>query len=522
MKKSVKLLTAALLAGAATFVASCGTGGESSSLGSDEQVGTASLSVAVKFPNGITPQYIDNDIQCIEVSYYKGTVERHVVLTPENPTGTIENIVPGRAKIEVRATDAYYQDNDTGEFYCEGNEMDFVRVFAELKDGMNNLVTTLISPARWVIVDNNDEPVEIVFNKIKTDSTERISAFDISKWYTGGPYYASLDFNKPSGKSWYSVEFRGNDLYADNDSELGYGCTSEKCVTEGFYLNQFVGPDTSKNAFETEPVALAPVQVGNDMLHREFWIMGTKPLYGEQFIEDGENYDITRTFKAIQADNTDIIEDFESRFGYTKVVDATHMEGSILEILEKEKSVEVTCSTDKDGNNVIGCPEGLANHIPDMNNNGGMDNDMFGGNDQTFDNDNYSGNDMTGGNDMVGDNDNFGGNDQVGPQSINIAAIDDNDCYRDVNVIEQEVINYLNSPFAYCEPIPTTPFYCDYNMDGVINDNDDINGDGFVNDNDNYYIIIRTTTLTDVCVYPFRAKAEKIPPKEINVYIQNK
>ena len=524
MRKSIKLLSAALLAGAATFVASCGTGGESSSLGSDEQVGTASLSVAVKFPNGITPQYIDNDIQCIEVSYYRGMVERHVVLTPDNPTGTIENIVPGRARIEVRATDAYYQDNDTGEVYCEGNEMDFVKVFAEIKEGVNNLVTTLIAPAKWKLVDNNDEPVEIVFNKIKTDSTERISSFNIMTWSMEGPHYASLDFTKPAGVSSYKVAFKGNDMYVDNDLE--YGCvSSDTCITEGLYFNQFIGPDISKNAFETEPVALAPVQVGNDMLHREFWIMGTKPMYDEMPDEFEDN--VIRTFKAIQADNTDIIQDFENRFGYTKVSDATHMEGAIIEILEKGKNVDIVCSLDKDGNNIIDCPPALTNNMPDMDNdgyndNGGSDNDMFGGNDQTFDNDNYSGNDMTGGNDMIGDNDNFGGNDQIGPSSIDIAAIDDNDCYRDVNVIEQEVVDYLNSPFAYCEPIPTTPFYCDYNMDGVINDNDDINGDGFVNDNDNYYIIRRTTTLTDVCVYPFRAKAEKLPETIGNITIQNK
>ena len=512
MKKSIKLLSLALLAGAATSLMSCGTGGESSSLGSEDQIGTASLSVAVKFPNSdIVPQYIDNDIKCIEVSYYRGMIERHVVLTPDNPTGTIDNIVPGKARIEVRATDNYYQDNDTGDTYCEGTTMDFVKIAADLKEGINNLVTTLVAPARWVIVDDNDQPINIVFNKIKTDSTESISAFDITTWEMGEPEYASLDFTKPAGTSWYKVSFKGNDLYVDNDSNPEYGCASpNECITEGIYLNQFVGPDISKNAFETQPITLAPVQIGNDMLHREFWIMGTKPLYDEQFVEEGDG--ITRTFKAVQADNTDIIEDFENRFGYTKIADATHMQGTILEILEKGKNVEIICSTDKEGNNVIDCPPALANMTPGMDNdnyNGGPDNDMFGGND------------MTGGNDMVGDNDNFGGNDQVGPQSINVAAIDNDDCYRGVNVIEQETVDYLHSPFVYCEPIPTTPFYCDYNMDGVVNDNDDINGDGFVNDNDNYYITRRMITLTDVCVYPFKAKAIKIPQTLGNVTIQN-
>ncbi len=496
MKKGIKLLSAALLVSAAGFIAACGTGGESSSLENEELLGTASLSVAVKFPKrDIAPQYIDNDIRCIEVNYHKGIVNKHLVLTSDNPRGVIDNIVPGKAIIKVRATDHYEQDNNTGETYCVGNDMDFVKVFADIKEGENNLITTLIAPAQWKIVDENDQPKNIVFNKIKTDSTESISAFNITK--PEGPHIMSIDFTRPSGISFYKVEFIGNDMNTDNDAE--YGCVSpNSCITEGKYLNQFMGPDTSENAFGTEPVALAPVHVGNDMFHREFWIMGMKPMYDEEFLENG----VIKSFKALQADNTDIIEDFENRFGYTKVVDANHMQGTIIEILEKGKNKEIICSTDKEGNNVIDCPQGLMNYLSSM------DNDEHTRN---FDND------MNGGNEVVEDNDNFRGNNPPAPASIKTVAIDNDNCYRDVNVIEQETVDYLHIPFANCESTR-----CDYNMDGKINDNDDINRDGDVNDNDNYYIIKRTTTLTDVCVYPFRAKAEKIEYPTLNLYIQNK
>ncbi len=481
MKKRFKLLGMALLTGTAGLIFSCGTGGETVSVNEENSIGTASITVGVKFPENISPQYIDNDVRCVEVSYTRDGTFKSLVLTPDNPVGTIEDIIPGRAMIHVMATDTYSQDNDGT--YCEGNVLDSVNVLADIKEGTNRLVTTLISPAKWLLVDESDNPKPIVFNKIKQDALEKLESFNVVSTESEISFQ-SLDFRKPSGISTYKVAFIGNDFYVDNDNGEDYGCaTPEQCITEGLYFNQFTGPDSSKNAFETDSVRLSPVQIGNDTYERKFFIFGVRPMYDSMMYDDMEKFS---EFKAIQSDNTDVINDFESRFDYTKVVDATHMEGTILEIVEKGKRIDKVCSLDKEGTNLIDCPVNMP------------DNDMFG--------------------DFDGNRPPVPASITIRPNSISTQAIDDNDCYKDVSVIESVGIDYLNSPYVNCDD--NDPYRCDYNMDGMIDDNDDINGDGEVNRNDNYYIIQRTITDADICVYPFRAKAEKIPETEALLLIQ--
>jgi hypothetical protein len=462
MKKGIqKLLGAALLISAAGVIASCGTGGDSISMG-DTPVETASLKIAVKFPDsGINPTYIDNDVSCIQVEYSKGDIFKEVTLTRDNPTATIEKLVPGSSLIKITATNGL-PDNDGEYQYCTGDILDKVNVKAYLKEGENQLKTILIAPAKWEFVDNDDNPVSIVFNKLKTDSLEEITSFVLSV-NSYGPIPASLDFTKLAGKSFYKVAFYGNNLNPIEDNDAG-SCVYQDgeivCYTEGIYFNQFVGPNTSSNTFEAHEVPLAPMTIDNDQVKRFFIVLGSPPNYMED-TDVGYN----KEFSVIQDnDNTDVAKDVETRFGFTKVVDALHMEGTILEVAVKGENKEIICSFDTEGNDIIPCPENIG--------------------DETF----------------------------IGPMSISISnegistqAIDNDNCYRDVSMVEKRYIDYLHSPFRNCEP--TTPFYCDYNMDGVINDNDDMNGDNDVNQLDNYYIIETTNMPADICVYPFRAKA---------------
>ncbi len=485
--KKLKLLSAALLTGTAVFVASCGTGGDSvSSVENGGSVGTASLKISVKFPEKtIAPQFISTRIRCVTVEYHsKSGMLKHVSLTPASPTASLNDLIPGEAFISVVST-----DNDTvdEEGYCIGNRLDHVNIRAYLKEGANQLTTTLIAPAKWVFVDDNDNPAPIVFNKLKTDSTETVTDFNLISDYSDygyNPEPMSLDFTKPSGTSGYKVIFRGNDLTVDNDED--FVCKEAGndvvCETYGRYFNQFIGLNNSMNAFETSPVGLAPVVEGNDQYNRFFLILGTKPVYEGYYgmVNPDEGY--LETFEAFQADNTDVIQDLESRFAYTYVKNANHMEGTILEVVEKGKTEDIGCSYDRAGTDTFDCPPNVADYI-----------------------DNY-----------------------IGPTSINIEnssgiqtlALDNDGCYKDVNIVEKygRKISYFDIP---CEPDNDGKYtVCDYNLDGVINDNDDMNGDGVIDANDDYYVYRESITNADICVYPFKAKAEEIPETVLELVIQ--
>ncbi len=472
MKSLKKFALSAVMAGASLALFSCGAGSETALNGS-ENIGTASLKIGVKFPDseGITPQFISQQVQCIKVVYTKGSLTKSITLTPSNPTGTIDNIIPGPAYINVYATDVS-DGND-----CIGTTLDTANIYANIKEGTNNLTATLISPAKWKFVDNNDNPAPIVLNKTNPSSSETIDSFNVVL-----PDYmipSSIDTSKPTGVSTYKVAFSGSNLtpYTDNDNPESKCVSDSLCITKGNYYIQFIGPSTTNNAFETSDIQLAPVTIGNDIQKRFFFIYGTPPGY-----EPMSNDMFTKTFKATQPDNTNVIDDFNSRFSSTSVVSANTMNGVILEVLQKSSNDQVICSFDENGDNAFTCPNSLADLLQANN---------------------------------------------IGPSSIRVVSlgdiissqsIDNDNCYKGTTIVEDRKIDYLHLPFKRC--IPTTPYYCDYNLDGDINDNDDINGDNDVNQNDNYYVILRKIMNTDICVHPFRAKAEEIPPNELNMIVQ--
>ncbi len=508
MKKSLKLLSAALLVGAAGFVASCGTGGDAvtsagDSSGSVETLKTASLRVAVKFPNSqISPQYIDNDVKCVEVVFQdKNEFRKYLALTPDSPSGTLDDLTPGSSLIEIVAVDGVGYDYD-GTPYCDGSVIDVVRVKALLKEGPNQLTATLISPARWIFVDNNNNPISITFNKIKTDSTERIWAFDLKT--TGGtllyndynfdiPQTASYNFDMPGGRTSYYINFKGNDLFIGTDNDDYFACSDtdndgigDTCATYAHYYNQFVGPNTSSNVFESNSIYLNPLTEGNDQYARFFFVFGTKPgyegYYGYSYY-DYKDESYIYDFEATQADNTDVIQDIASNFGYTSVVSPNTMLGTILEILVKSEQKGYGCSFDRAGTDTFTCPANVGS---------------------LFDGSYY----------------------QLGPASINITkngistlALNDNDCYTDVTIEEKR--GQLVSILVRCNQDNDGNYtICDYNIDGDINDNDDMNGDGIVNKDDDYYVYHEWRINGDICVYPFRAKAQPIPKTTLDLTIQ--
>jgi len=470
-----KLLASAMLAGVPAILASCGTGGEAS-LNGDRSVGTASLNVAVKFPDsdGVTPQFISQRAQCIEVDYIRGESYKHVILTPSSPTGQIQNIIPGMSHIRVVATDT--ADSD----HCTGQKLDEINIAANIKEGANQLTATLIGNAKWKFVDENDQPAPIILNKTYPSSQEEIDSFNLFPGIPDMIGPSSIDLTKPFYKSDYTVVFKGKNLYVHEDNNSK--CTEpETCITGGWYLLQFIGPSTTNNAFETNDVNLMP---DNDsgQIERFFTIIGMRPgddEYEGYYGYYGPGY-YSSNFTIEQPDNTNVIDDWESRFSYTTVVSANRMEGVLAEVAIYSSNDNILCSFDNEGNNTFPCPPNLEDHI----------------------------------------------NGDIGPASIKTVSlgsgistqsIDNDNCYRNSTITEEEMVDYIHSPFVYCEP---TTYRCDYNLDGVINDNDDMNGDNDVNQLDNYYIIKRNVSTGDICLHPFRAKAEEIPLTELNVTLQ--
>lgn len=491
------LLVAALIAASSSYLASCGAGGSGTSSSGSEQVKTASLTLKAPFGSDVKSQFVSQDVSCIQYVVYKMdsngnlTPQYSGTLTPNNPVATIKNLPVGKVYLSLTMTDGQpVQDSNGNYVYCSGRTLDYLYPYIELAEGENTFTATMIGNAQWEFVDKNGNPSPIVLNKTKSDSKETLSAFDTFTWDTfpgsGATAYSinktSIDITKPSGGAGYGLIWKGTNL----DTTLNNCSNDTACKGYGHYMVQFIGPNTSKNAFETDSINLTSYKDNNgNTWYRMAFIYGISPNYNDyiyRYYNPYYGYYYSSNFSAKQNDGTDVISDVEKRFGYTTVTDATTMQGIILEIATPSLQETYTCAWDKEFKNTFNCPSQITSQM------------LKASISKKF-------KELSGG--------------------ISSQSIDNNLCYNNVSVNDDRIYEERTGWFAWnnCQGYSDA---CDYNLDGKIDLNDDTNGDGKIDYKDSipFYVHYVSKSTMNICVHQFTAKAKEIPSTDLNITIQ--
>lgn len=507
MKKKIykSLLAAALIAAPAYFI-SCGTGGTETS--NSNQVNTASLTLKAPFKSGVKSQFISQDVSCIEYYVFKHNSNGDLIfnysgtLTPDNPVVNITNLPTGTVYIDLRMTNGQpVTDSYNNYVYCDGTTLDYLYPYVELAEGQNTFTATMIGNAQWEFVDSNGNPTSITLNKTNPDSTEALSAFDTFTWDTfpgsttvSSVNKTSIDTTKPSGGEGYHLIWKGTNL----DTTLNNCADNTACEGYGGYMVQFIGPNISNNAFETDSINLTPyVDSSGNTWSRMAFIYGAPPGYLEGkgyygYYQSYYGYYYSYNFSATQDDGTDVISDIESRFNYTTVTSADTMQGTILEIATPDLTRTYTCAWDPGFTNTFDCPSQITSQMLKTSVSKKFKELSTG---------------------------------------ISSQAIGSDGCYRNVSINEDEISEERTGWYAWnnCQDLDTNGdgtidiyYACDYNLDGVVDLNDDTNNDGTIDYNDSmpFYIHSTMTATMDICAHQFTAKAKEIPSTDLQINIQ--
>ena len=483
MKNRYFIKTALITAGMAYLIScSSDTSSDSSSVNVDTK--TASLKLAVNFKD-VSSQFLSQDVDCISYVYYHPDTDTYITgeLTQTSSSVELRDLPVGNAGLFIYAGKII----DGGCYVF----LDKMSVALELTEGTNTFTGIMIGNARWTFVDNNNNPVEIVLNKTKPDSGETLYSFSIlnDRMYYAeeGPIFASsIDETLPSGREFYALMWRGANLNAC-EYQPPSDTSGTVCFSDATYNVQFVGPNSSYNAFDGGNIRLEPyVDSNGETWRRETFILGVPPLYeelsgyyGYTEFYPGEGYYgyylSDSYFSVKQNDGTDVLEDLDKDFGYTSVVNADTMKGIILEVATKESSIinETVCSWDLEGTDIFDCPD----LYPTTGEIVAMALKKTAG--------------------------------------ISSQSRSSDDCYYNVALDELRHYYEFSSFYAYCDQSG-----CDYNLDGVIDENDDTNGDGVIDyrDNRKFYVSRRYRAEITVCVHPFTARAQEMPQEDRDIF----
>lgn len=505
-KKIYKGLLAAAIIAAPVYFVSCGTGGEETS--STQTVKTASLTLGAKFKTGeINSQFVSQNVTCIDYEIVKIIYDNTSnsptfktlasgTITPDNPIVTVNNLPIGEVGMSIRMTNG---QSTTGTGYdgntitqCNGTTLDVQYPYMELAEGQNTFTATMIGNAQWTFVDSNGNPISINLNKTYSSSPETISSFDLFTWETfpgSNIGTVSVDYNKPSGGAWYQLLWKGSNF----DTTLNNCADNTVCASNANYTVQFIGPDTSNNAFNTDSLKLTPYTDNNGKTwDREAFIYGVSPTYENFYGYYGNSsYYYDYSFSALQQDGTDVVADIESRFGGTTVINADTMQGIILEIASPDITKNYECAFDQNFTSTFTCPSQITSMALKL------------AVSKKFE-------ELTNG--------------------VSAQSIDNNGCYSGVSINENRINEEKTGWYAWnnCQNIDldgdgfAETYACDYNLDGVVDTNDDTNSDGTIDDNDSisFYIHYTFTATMDICVHEFTAKAGEIPTSDLNLTIQ--
>ena len=535
------LLATAVFAVPVTFWA-CGT----SSTSSNSNVGTASLNLSAKFKgkDGINAQFLSQDISCIEYHLYMPLTDTSLsgAIGVNNPSTTINNLPVSYGKLYLIATDGQVDGDD-----CDGNEIDRLYAHINLAEGTNTFTATMIGHAKWEFVDDQNNPTPIVLNKTNPNSNETLNYFNLFNEY-GDIHDSSIDETKPSFFTNYKVMFKGSNLPTNENCQ-----SSDVCYTYGQYFVQFIGPNTSNNAFNTWNISLSPytdTQTGK-VYEREALIVGVTPGYPMKlhgYFGTGGNiggyggyngysgyggydgysgydgyggyggysgyngyggygaYDgyggyygyggyISHSFELTQNDGTDVIDDIKQNFGFTTVTASDTMEGILIEVATDTSSEQenATCYYDEEKNSPLpSCPSGI--------------------------------NEMSKQRVIIAAL-------QKAQNGISAQGIDNNNCYMNTNISSSNLFKTTSGSLKWmaggCQNVDIdndgqTEYVCDYDLDGALTIDDDTNNDGIINEDDSVdiYIDYEYTATLNICVHPFTAKAGEIPSSDINLTIQ--
>ncbi|SNZ03832.1 hypothetical protein SAMN06265182_0483 [Persephonella hydrogeniphila] len=439
----------------------------------------ASLTLSVKFKSkNISSQFISQNIQCIEYEFYDNDGRWiNGVLTSNNNQAVIQNVAPDRGFLHLKGYDGY--DIIDGSTLCVGTRLDEIYTELHLAEGNNSFVINMIGHAMWEFVDSSNNPSPIVFNKIKTDSQESFNYFVIQKRIFTP---ASVDETKPGWKEDYDLLIKGSNLYtgADLYPDIDNSCqdTTYCFFYDKFdYILQLIGPNISNNAVETDGIPLSPyTDNDNNLWYRIVFIYGTNPLY-DAYRSYTDSYIPQDSFSLYQDDGTDVISDIENRFVKSYVTGPNTMEGIFVEVAFNNSNFlrQKICAWDPDFQNTFPCPQNTVS---------------------------YTG--LKGTIDKI-----------VSSKGINTQSIDQNGCYRNAYLNTTNYWVEYTEHYASCNQ----NWECDYNLDGVIDQNDDTNGDGNINWEDGLVFFVKEHEegTLHICVYPFKAVADEILTEDLNL-----
>ncbi|MCX7745264.1 MAG: hypothetical protein N2645_00010 [Clostridia bacterium] len=360
MRSEFKILFFSLIV--AFLITACGGSGsktntEISSL-SNNVVGSASLKVSAKFPvndeNGaIGKSKIDPNTATIQVYVYQGSTSKNVTLTPQKPSANISGLLPGEFSISIFTNDS------------NQNELDYLYGKGVLVDGENNFTATLLR-ANWEFVDNTGAKKTITLNKTLNSSQETIWGFSIAPNQNAYGYAkikkSAIDPQNPWQYVTYPFLWRGSNFNTNAGAD-----SSEYHSGYIYYVNQFIGPNTSNNALdmaydiEYNGLPLTPTSnYSGEMTNRYAFIIGL-PVTFDIF---GEKYNLTPgTFTQ---NGVDVSGDINS-LATTKVINSDTIEGNIIEVWERSssqgtrkcytnasKTTQITCPSNPTGSQKVG------------------------------------------------------------------------------------------------------------------------------------------------------------------------
>lgn len=324
----------------------------SSTTGSTNNVaGTASLKISAKFPAAgssgeIGKSMIDPNTKTIEIDVWGVDFNNYALLTKDKPTAVFNGLLPGEFNISIITKDA----ND--------NVLDYLYGKGILAEGDNTFTATLLR-GNWKFVNATGAETTIALNKTLSTSQETIWGFSIAPYYYAGTSIkkGAIDKTKPWNFSSYPLLWRGSNF------NTNAGANNEVYHRSYvYYVNQFIGPNTSNNAIDIDieysALPLTPsANFSNYSSFRDFmqtdrfaFIFGLPAdfdIFGEQYQQ------APGTFTQNGVDVSSGINSYAN----TKAVDGDTMTGTIVEAWEKSfNEGTMKCYTNASKTNEITCP----------------------------------------------------------------------------------------------------------------------------------------------------------------------